>query len=428
MCVMTSCEGEWSRLVKRADLLVAHCRELLTLVETEGDMLGIIRDGAVAALDGRIVATGRSNDVARSVTLLPGAVVIHASDRTVMPGFVDAHTHLVHAGSREDEFTRRLAGEDYLEILAAGGGILSTVLATRQASDVELERLAMQRLRQMLAFGTTTAEVKSGYGLDTETELRILRVIQRLQSCQPVSLIPTFLGAHAVPLEYRGCEDEYVDLVCREMIPAVAAEGLAVFCDVFCERGVFNVAQSRRVLATAAAFGLKLRLHADELSDSGGASLAAELRCASADHLTHASTDGLQRMASAGVAAGLLPGASHFLDHPFADARAMLDEHGLKVYLATDYNPGTSPMLSMPAVISLACAKMKMTVAEAVCAATRVPAEVLGVGDVVGTLEVGKTADLLVLNVGDYRQLAYGVGMNPVATVVKSGRVVLSRD
>lgn len=414
--------------MKQVDLLVTHCRELLTLVETEGDALGIIQDGAVAALDGRIVAVGRSDDIARSVSLVPGAVVIHASDRVVMPGFVDAHTHLVHAGSREDEFTRRLAGEDYLEILAAGGGIISTVLATREASDAELERSALRRLRQMLAFGTTTAEVKSGYGLNTETELKILRVIRRLQSCQPVSLVPTFLGAHAVPLEYRGHEDEYVDLVCRDMIPAVAAEGLAVFCDVFCEWQVFTVAQSRRVLATAAASGLKLRLHADELSDSGGASLAAELGCASADHLTYASPDGLQRMASAGVAAGLLPGASHFLDHPYADARAMLDKHGLKVYLATDYNPGTSPILSMPAVISLACAKMRMTVAEAAGAATRVPAEVLGVGDLVGTLEVGKTADLLVLDLEDYRQLAYGIGMNPVATVVKSGRVVLSRD
>lgn len=409
----------------KASLLLTHSRELLTLAPRPGDQLGIIPDGAVAVAKGRIIAVGATDDVMAQVEVEPGATVLDASAKVVMPGLVDPHTHLVHAGSREDEFTRRLAGEDYLAILGEGSGILATVRATREASEAELTRLAMRRLRQMLSFGTTTAEVKSGYGLDLESELKILRVVRHLRSQQPISLVPTFLGAHAFPSEYRDRPDEYVDLVCSEMIPAVAREGLALSCDVFCERGVFSVEQSRRILETAACHGLRPRLHADEMAESGAAALAAELGAISADHLTYASTEGLGKMARAGVIAVLLPGASFFLDHPYADARTMIDVHGLKVALATDYNPGTSPILSMPAVISLACARMRMTVAEAICAVTRISAEALGMHQDVGTIEPGKRADLLVLDTDSHKQLAFGIGSNPVEKVVKDGRIVL---
>lgn len=423
----------------QADFLLIHSRELLTLAPNSprsagastpavGDgPLGIISDGAIAARNGRIVDVGNTDDLLRRVAVADGAAVIDASGRVVMPGFVDPHTHLVHAGSRADEFARRLAGEDYLKILAEGGGILRTVQATREASEDDLERYALRRLRQMLDYGTTTAEVKSGYGLDLETELKTLRVVRRLGARQPVDLIPTFLGAHAVPVEYRGRPEEYVELVCDEMLSAVAREGLAVFCDVFCERGVFTVEQARRVLTKAAALGLRARLHADELAESGAASLAAEVGAASADHLTFASPEGLRRMARAGVVAVLLPGASYFLDHPYANARAMLDEYGLDVALATDYNPGTSPILSMPAVISLACVKMRMTVAEAVAAATRGAARALGMQDEVGTLEVGKRADVILLEVDSHQELACGIGGNPMEMVIKGGRVVFER-
>ncbi|MGQ9674655.1 MAG: imidazolonepropionase [Chloroflexota bacterium] len=416
----------------QVDFLLVHSRELLTLAPSSASGgsdsgLGIIPDGAVAGRNGLIVEVGQTDEVLRRVSAVDGAVVVDATGRVAMPGFVDPHTHLVHAGSRADEFARRLAGEDYLKILAEGGGILRTVEATRGASEDELERTADGRLRQMLAYGTTTAEVKSGYGLDLETELKILRVVRRLRGRQPIDLIPTFLGAHAIPVEYRGRPEEYVELVCGQMLPAVAREGLAVFCDVFCERGVFSVEQSRRIMTKAVELGLRARLHADELAESGGAWLAAEVGALSADHLTFASPDGLRRMARAGVVAVLLPGASYFLDHPYADARAMIDEYGLEVALATDYNPGTSPILSMPTVISLACVKMRMTVAEAIRAATRGAARALGMQSEVGALEMGKRADIIVLEADSHQELIWGIGSNPVEQVIKGGRVAFER-
>lgn len=392
------------------------------------DPLGIVRDGALAAADGAIVAVGATDQVLATTALSSDAVVVDASGRVAMPGLVDPHTHVVHAGSREDEFVRRLAGEDYLTILAEGGGILSTVGATRQASETDLFKSAMRRLGQMLVFGTTTAEVKSGYGLRLEDELKMLRVAARLRACQPIDVIPSFLGAHAVPPEFADRPDDYVDIICTEMIPRVADDGLAEFCDVFCERGVFTVEQSRRVLVVGGAYGLKPRLHADELADSGAADLAASLGAISADHLTCASPQGLRRLGSAGVIAVLLPGTSFFLDHPYAPARAMLDEYGIRVALATDCNPGTSPLFSMLTIISLACVKMRISVAEAIVAATRVAAEVLGRGDSIGTLEVGKRADVVVLDLDNHRQLVCAMGSNPVWMVVKGGRVVVEAD
>jgi imidazolonepropionase len=394
---------------------------------------------AVAAWRSRILAVGSNDDVHRQIAAdgypLEAFDRLDAAGGRVTPGLIDAHTHLVFAGTREAEWQMRTHGAGYLEILAAGGGILSTVAATRAASDEELFAGARRRLAEMLANGTTTAEAKSGYGLDVATELRLLDVIARLGNEGPVQLVPTFLGAHAVPAEYRDRRrgtDAYVANVVDEQLPAVARQGIAHFCDVFCETGVFDADQTSLILRAAAGLGLARRIHADELAPSGGAELAAEMGCLSADHLAAASEDGiaaLARVADSGhpVVATLLPATSWFLgQHHFAPARRFVDA-GIPVALATDLNPGTSPTVSLPLVMSIACVEMGLTPAEALAAVTINAAHCLGLGSEIGSIEPGKQADLVIWDVSTLEQIPYWLGSNRIRTVVKGGATVLSR-
>lgn len=414
-----------------ADLLIVHATQLLTLAGANARPrtgvaladLGLIHDGAVAAAEGVIVAAGGTAQVMDEVSPTPRCAVINAAGRVALPGFVDSHTHLIFAGSRADEFELRLAGASYQEIASRGGGIISTVWATRAAAEDELVALGHARLDRMLAHGTTTAEAKSGYGLTVEDELKCLRVTHRLSAVHEVDLIPTFLGAHAIPPERRNDPDEYVRLVIHEMIPAVVEEDLAEFCDVFCETGYFTTQQAREVLTAGEEAGLDPKIHADELTDLGGARLAADIGAVSADHLLHASEDGLRAMVASETIAVLLPGTAFYLGLPYARARRMIDL-GVPIALGSDFNPGTSPTYAMPMVIALACLGMRLSPAEAIAAATINAAHAIGMAEEVGSLEPGKAADIVVLDLADYRQLPMQFGTNPVHTVVKRGQVV----
>ena len=419
------------------DLLVLGAEQIVTCAppgdldrplagKAQGDA-GVIERAAVAVADGLILAVGPADEVMRDYPPLEGHTrVIHADGRIVVPGFVDAHTHLVYAGSRHREHAMRLAGAKYLDILAAGGGILSTVRATRAASLEELTEIARRRLDLMLLHGTTAAEAKSGYGLDIDTELRQIQAAFNASSASPVQVVSTFMGAHAVPPEFRAEGAEaYIDYVCEEVLPHIAAQGIARFCDVFCEKGVFTVDQSRQVLLAGRRRGLIPKVHADELAPSGGAELAAEVEAISAEHLAAASPEGIDAMARAGVIAVLLPATMFTLmSDAYADARAMI-AGGVPVALATDFNPGTSPTLSMPFVITLTCLQMKMTPAEAIVAATRNAACAIGLGSTAGVLAPGRPATFAVLDVEHVDALPFYVGMNPVKQVVVRGELVV---
>jgi imidazolonepropionase len=406
------------------DFLLTGAGELVTVEPARGEgLLGVIRRGALGARDGRIVWAGAEADASRAVQPTPDAVHVDARGRVVLPGFVDSHTHLVFGGSREHEFARRIAGASYQEIAAAGGGILATVAATRRATADELAALARPRLDLALRHGTTTIEVKSGYGLTTPDELKMLEAIRAVAASHPVEVHATFCGAHELPPEFKGDPDRYVELVVEEMLPPVAERRLAEYCDVFCEAGVFSVAQARRILQAAAGRGLRAKFHADEFATIGGAELAAELGALSADHLLRARVEGIRAMKAAGVTATLLPGTAFFLGLPSAPARAFL-ETGVRVALATDFNPGSSYTPNMQLVVTLACTQMRMTVEEAIEAATLGGAWAMGLQGEVGSLAPGKTADLLVLDIPNYQHLPYLFGVNHVERVVKRGRVV----
>jgi imidazolonepropionase len=393
----------------------------------------------VAAWEGRILAVGPRADLEKVLELegysLGRFARLDARGGTVTPGLVDPHTHLLFAGSREDELELRQRGAGYMEILAAGGGILSTVAATRAASAEALHAHGRRWLDEMLGHGTTTIEAKSGYGLDLATELRLLAVAHELGKVGPIEIVPTFLGAHAVPPEYRSRPDgaeAYVRSIIDEQLPGVAAQGRARFCDVFCEEGAFTADQSRRILLAASGFGLLSRLHADELVPSGGAELAAEIGAVSADHLAAPSEAGITAMAEAAaegraVVATLLPATTWFLmkDH-HAPARRFI-ERGIPVAIGTDFNPGTSPTASMPLAMTVACLSLGLTPDEALVAATINAAYAIGLGDEIGSLEGGKAADFVIWNVPTSRQIPYWPAADLVRTVVKRGRVVLDR-
>lgn len=389
-----------------------------------------LRNAEVVCDDaGRIAFVGSPEERVRQHGELPEAERLDGRGGTLIPGFVDPHTHLPWAGTREEEFAARLAGTTYQEIAAAGGGILSTVASTRRADEEELARLARRRMDKMLEYGTTTAEAKSGYGLSLDDELKQLRAIRRASESHPVDLVPTLLAAHEIPAEYRGTNggdkrERYIDLICEEIVPATAAQGLARFCDVFCERGVFSAEESRRVLEAGVLHGLAPRLHADEFVDSGGAELAASLGAFSADHLMAVSEAGIEALAGSGVTAILLPGTSFFLmKKNYAPARRLV-ESGVPVALATDCNPGSSHTESMPMVFLLAVLQLGLTIEESLTAATLNAACSLGLGGEIGSVEAGKRADLVLLDAPNVLHLAYHYGINPVAAVVKGGRVV----
>lgn len=382
--------------------------------------LAIIEDGGLLVRDGLIAAIGRSDEIARQ--LPDDTEVVDAKGKVVLPGFVDAHAHPVFGGNRVEEFEMRARGASYEEIAASGGGIRSTVRKTRAASEDELFDQARKRIRWALSCGTTTMEAKSGYGLSLEDELKMLRVIRRLRETTPMELVPTFLGAHAVPEEFEGRTEDYVSFVAEKMIPEVVRQELAEYCDIFFERGYFDGAAARRILGAAQTAGLKLRLHADQLMNSGGAALAAELGAVTADHLEQTEDDGIAAMKSARVQPVLLPASVYALGKTrYPKARAMIDA-GLAVVLATDFNPGSSPTPSIPMVLSLAATQMKMTPAEGVTATTINPAYSLGRGDKIGSLEVGKAANFSIFNCADYREIAYWFGVSQVHSVYVNGR------
>ena len=376
--------------------------------------------------DDLIEAVGRRREIE---SLIKGdCEIIDAGRRVVMPGFVDAHTHPVFAGIRANEFEQRASGATYREIAARGGGIRATVRATRTASLSDLVKAGKRYAQWFLRCGTTTIEAKSGYGLTTEDELKILRVIKQLNAEGPLRYVPTFLGAHDIPSEYKSRRDTYVSLVVNEMLPRVAEEKLAEYCDVFCEEDVFTTEESWQILSAARRHGLGLRVHADQLSLSGGAKLAAELSAATADHLEHTDLTSILALKTAKVQPVLLPGSVYALSsNQYPPARQMIDA-GLAVVLATDFNPGSSPTPSMPMVLSLACTQMKMTPGEAITAATINAAYSVGRGDEIGSLEKGKQADFVIHDCEDYRELAYFFGIEHASDVYASGRLAFSRS
>ena len=396
---------------------VVNCSELVTLagparprIREEMRELAILRDGAMIVREGLITQVGRRGDLT-----LPSAIV-DAGGKVVMPGFVDAHTHPVFAGNRADEFEKRAEGATYQQISAAGGGIRSTVRKTRAATESELFAAASRYARWFLHSGTTTIEAKSGYGLSLDAELKILRVIHRLS---PIRTVPTFLGAHEIPDEFRDRREAYIELVIDEMLPE--ARKLAEYCDIFCEPHVFSVTETRRILTATKEHGFKLRMHVDQLGNSGGAQLAAQLGAVTADHLEHTDAAGIAALRDAGVQPVLLPGSVYALGSKrYPDARAMI-EAGLGVVLATDFNPGSSPTPSIPMILSLACTQMKMTPAESITAATINAAYSLQRGAEIGSLEPGKRADFVIHDCADHRELAYFFGIQSAQAVYIGG-------
>jgi imidazolonepropionase len=394
-------------------LAVLHASQVVTLsgpkrprVGTELSALGIIHNGGMLIRDGKVESIGPSDEIEKKVG---DAEILDARGRVVMPGFVDAHTHLVFAGNRLDDFERRAGGETYEQIAKAGGGIWSTVKKTRAASGLDLLARAKKYATWFLRCGTTTVEAKSGYGLTVEDELKILCVMRQLKKEVRLEIVPTFLGAHAVPRELS--PDEYLDVVVTEMLPRVTAEKLAEFCDVFCERGYFNIDQSRKILSAAKKVGLSLRGHVDQLKNSGGAKLMAEIGATTADHLEQTDEQGIAALKKASVQPVLLPGSVYALGSSrYPRGREMI-EAGLAIVLATDFNPGSSPTPSMPMVLSLACTQMKMSPAEAITASTVNAAYSVNRGDRIGSLEPGKLANFVIFDCEDYRELAYWFGM-----------------
>jgi imidazolonepropionase len=409
-------------------LVIRNAAQLITPAPSDGraacdSALGrIIRitDGALVSRADRIDWIGPAADLP---PLPPDAEIIDATGQVVLPGFVDSHTHLIFAGSREDEFEQRLQGLTYQQIAERGGGINATVRCVRTASKEELKVLARPRLWRLLQHGVTTVEVKSGYGLTMADEIKCLEAIAELNAEGPWELVPTFLGAHAVPPEYRSDREGYLRLLIEDMLPEVSRSRLAEFCDVFCETGVFSLEESRRILSRARDLGLRLKVHADELTPLGGAELAARLGAVSADHLLCITDAGIDALAATGTVATLLPGTAFFLGMPTAPARRLI-ERGVVVALASDCNPGTCPTENLPLVGAMACTQMKMLPAEVVNALTLNGAAALGRADRIGSLEPGKQADFIICDIPDYRHLFYHFGINHVSRVIKRGRVV----
>ncbi len=412
----------------KTDLLIINAKELLTLTGSDNprtgsemNELGIINNGAIAVKDEKIIAVGTTEEITADFQT---EKIIDASDKVVMPGFVDPHTHPVFKQTRENEFEMRIKGRSYIEISQSGGGIRSSIAGVRETSEEELYKLAEKRINKIISNGTTTLEAKSGYGLSTKSEIKMLKVIKKLDENLPIDIIPTFLGAHEFPTEYKDDKEKYIDILMNEMMPKVREMNLAEYCDIFTEDHVYNIEQSRRILNRAKELGFKIRMHADEIKPIGGAELAGEIGAVSADHLGAASNEGIKAMRDNGVIAILLPGTIFSLGmKSYARARDMI-KAGLAVALATDFNPGSCNCDSMQFVITLACLQMKMTPAEAITASTINAAYSLDLGDKVGSIEVGKKANILIMDMPSYQYLPYHFGSNNVETVIKNGKVI----
>jgi imidazolonepropionase len=412
-------------IIKNASQLVT-CSGFKAKHGKEMSELHIIEDGTVVIESGVISVVGRSADVLTGFKE-SGFEVIDAADKAVLPGFVDSHTHLVFGGYRAEEFSWRLRGDNYMEIMKRGGGIINSVEATRKATMETLIESGIKRLNSMLSFGVTTVEGKSGYGLDRNTEIKQLEVMQALNKIHPVDVVSTFLGAHAVPKAYQSREDEFIDFMIKDVLPEVVERNLAEFCDVFCEKNIFSVDQSRKLLQKATEMGLKLKIHADEIVQLGGAELAAELGAVSADHLLQASDKGIRDIAETGVVATLLPATAFSLKEPYARGRYMIDQD-CAVALATDLNPGSCFSESIPLIIALATLYMNISTEEAVTALTLNGAAALDRADRIGSINEGKLGDLIVLEFPSYKYLPYHMGVSTVEKVIKKGILVFDKE
>lgn len=411
-----------SKLIIKNAKEIVTCKGKAPKTKTEMNDLGIIENGSIVIEDGIIKKIAKTKEILADINE-EEYEVIDAAGRSVLPGFVDSHTHLVFGGDRAEEFNWRLKGVPYTEIMERGGGIVNTVEATRNSSRKKLKKDSLKRLNSMLSFGVTTVEGKSGYGLDLETELKQLQITDELNQKQPVDVISTFMGAHEIPKEYKGRNKEFIDYLIEEVMPVIVKKTDAVFCDVFCDKGIFSVEEAREILLAGQDLGLKSKIHADEISQIGGAELAAEIGAVSADHLLKASDQGITKMAENGVVGTLLPITAFSLKEKYARGRFMID-NGLPVAIATDFNPGSCYSESIPLLFSLATLYMQLTVEEAVSALTINGAAALGKSEQVGSLEPGKKADVLILDAPSYEHLSYHIGVNIVDTVIKNGKVV----
>jgi imidazolonepropionase len=420
-------------LQKKATLLIKNIGQLATMqgpvprLRDQMKDLGLIEDGGVAVAGEEILAVGKSADVEGKVDLAEGCHVIDARKAVVTPGLIDAHTHPVFSKTRETEYEMRIEGKTYAEIAREGGGIRASVRDLRETRTAKLVEQTARRLETMLSFGITTIEAKSGYGLSTEAEIKSLEIIQNLNETRPIDLISTFMGAHEIPDEYRHNRDEYIKLIIEEMIPAVSKNKLAEFCDIFCETEVFSVAESRKILTAAKKAGMKLKLHADELSSTGGAELAAELGAVSADHLVYISDTGINAIARSGTVAVLLPGTSFSLRGNYAPARKMI-ENGVTVAISTDCNPGSSFTESLPLMVTLAALNYRMTAAESLSAVTVNAACAVDRAGKIGQLIEGLPADIVIWDMADHRELPYHYGVNLAKTVIKRGKIIVGSD
>ncbi len=409
--------------------LINHIGQLVTVDAarmTVDNPLGIIENGAILFENGKIAWIGQSSEINRAD--YPSADWIDAQGRVLLPGLIDSHTHTIFAGDRANEFEMRLQGKSYLEIAQSGGGILKTVQATRNATEAELSTLTLQRLKRMLALGVTTVEIKSGYGLDFTSEMKCLEVLKGLKPQTPVSIVPTYMGGHDIPPEYQGQTDAYVDLLCTQQIPEVADRCLAEFCDVFCEAGYFDVAQSRRILETARKYGLKLKIHAEEFCDLGGAELAGALQATSADHLLHISDEGIAALKAGGVVATLLPGTAFYLRIKEYAPALKLIQAGVPVALATDFNPGSCMIDNLQLIMALACLQMNMPPVDVIKAVTIHAAKALDLQSDRGSLTVGKRADAALFDIASYNELLYRVGSNLLTDVYVAGKHTARRE
>ena len=418
--------------MNKGNILIKNASEVVTCsgfkAKTGKEMsdLKIILDGAVVIEEGIIKAVGKSDKILESFKE-KDYQVIDAFGKSVLPGFVDSHTHFVFGGYRAEEFCWRLSGISYMDIMQRGGGIVNTVKATRAASRKELYDEGIKRLNSMLSLGVTTVEGKSGYGLDYETEIKQLEVMDELDRTHPIDVVKTFLGAHAVPVEYKGEEDKFIDYIITEVLPEVAEKKIAEFCDIFCEKNVFSIEQSKRLLLKAKEMGFGIKIHADEIVTLGGAELAAELGAVSADHLLRASQRGIKEMARAGVVATLLPGTAFNLKEPYPKARYMIDKQ-LAVALATDMNPGSCFTESVPLIFALATIYMNMSAEEAVSALTINGAAALNREKTVGSIDIGKKGDIVILEFPSYKYIPYHLGVSCVEKVIKNGKIVFDKE
>lgn len=411
------------------NLLITNISQLVTVasagkkhkIGAEMQELGLIQDASVLCRDGKIAWVGPSKDLD---TVDRGDIPeLDAAGKIVLPGFVDSHTHMMFAGDRANEFALRSRGATYQEIAGKGGGITSTITHVRGATKKELKKKTVRYLNEMMQHGTTTVEIKSGYGLDPDSEIKMLEAINELGQEEMMTVVPTFIGAHAVPPEYRENRAEYVRLVLEKMIPYVGKKRLARFCDVFCERGYFDLVESETILNAGKAAGLSPKIHAEELSPYGGAGLAAKVGAVSADHLEQVSEEGITALKEGGVVATLLPGVSFFLNHAYAPARKLIDG-GVPVAIATDFNPGSCMSYSMPLMMTIACTQMRMTPEEAITACTLNAAAALDMSSTVGSIEAGKQADLIIADIPDYVHLSYHFGTNHIWKTIKNGTIL----